>query len=70
MPHYDYLREDGSTFEYFQHMKDGQLVFCPTTGQFVKRLISRGLPPQFKGKGFYQTDYPSRRGGRNGRWND
>lgn len=38
MPMYAYRRDDGSTFEVFQHMADEPLGFCSDTGQQVKRI--------------------------------
>ena len=58
MPIYLYQREDGTTFEKMQKVSDAPLTSCPETGQKVKKLLS---PPalQFKGSGFYKTDYSS-----------
>lgn len=42
MPTYQYRREDGSIFEYFQGMNDEKLQKCPETGQKVVRLIGKG----------------------------
>jgi putative FmdB family regulatory protein len=60
MPLYEYLRKDGSKFEITQKITDSALTKCPTTGQDCTRIISVTAPPQFKGKGFYQTDYKKR----------
>ncbi|MCB0717417.1 MAG: zinc ribbon domain-containing protein [Bacteroidetes bacterium] len=57
MPTYQYRREDGSTFEIDQSIKDDALTTCPTTGQPVTRIISGGTGLIFKGSGFYLTDY-------------
>jgi len=57
MPTYVYRREDGTTFEYQQSIKDDALSVCPTTGQVVTRVISSGTGLIFKGSGFYLTDY-------------
>jgi predicted nucleic acid-binding Zn ribbon protein len=38
-------------------MKDEKLKECPKCGGNLKRLISAGSAPIFKGSGFYQTDY-------------
>lgn len=57
MPTYVYRREDGTTFEIRQSIKDEPLEKCPETGQDVKRLISGGSGIRFTGDGFYQTDY-------------
>src|SRR5690554_5719137 len=42
MPIYEYKREDGTVFDYWQTMSDDKLVTCPTTGQPITRLISGG----------------------------
>lgn len=57
MPTYEYKREDGSIFEYFQGMNDAPLTECPDTGQPVKRIISGGGGVVYKGDGWYVTDY-------------
>ena len=57
MPTYVYRREDGTTFEYQQSIKDAALSVCPTTGQPVTRVIVSGTGLIFKGSGFYLTDY-------------
>ena len=57
MPTYRYRRPDGSTFEVLQKFSDAPLTEDPTTGVPVERVISGGAGLQFKGTGFYQTDY-------------
>jgi putative FmdB family regulatory protein len=57
MPTYEYKREDGTVFEYFQGMNDEPLTTCPDTGQPVKRIISGGGGVVYKGSGWYVTDY-------------
>lgn len=57
MPTYDYLREDGTVFEYRQSINDKPLETCPETGQKVKRMISGGAGVVYKGTGWYVTDY-------------
>jgi putative FmdB family regulatory protein len=57
MPTYKYKREDGTTFETKQSIKDDALEECPETGQKVKRVISGGGGVVYKGDGFYVTDY-------------
>lgn len=57
MPTYEYKREDGTLFEFFQGMNDTPLETCPETGQKVKRMISGGGGVVYKGTGFYITDY-------------
>ena len=57
MPTYVYRRKDGTTFELFQRISDDALQVDPETGQAVERVISGGAGLQFKGTGFYITDY-------------
>lgn len=58
MPTYVYKRPDGTLFEAFQKMSDPALTVDPDTGVPVVRVISGGAGLQFKGTGFYLTDYP------------
>ncbi|HEV2980083.1 MAG TPA: zinc ribbon domain-containing protein [Solirubrobacteraceae bacterium] len=60
MPIYEYRRPDGTTFELQQSFSDDPLEVDPDTGVPVERVLH---PPavHFKGKGFYSTDYGSRR---------
>ena len=57
MPTYVYRRPDGTTFETFQKISDPALTEDPATGVPVTRVISGGAGLQFKGDGFYITDY-------------
>ena len=63
MPTYVYRRPDGTTFEAFQKISDDALTTDPTTGVPVERVISGGVGLQFKGTGFYLTDYANKSGG-------
>jgi predicted nucleic acid-binding Zn ribbon protein len=60
MPIYEYRRPDGTTFEIQQSFSDEPLSVDPETGVRVERVLH---PPavHFKGKGFYSTDYGTRR---------
>jgi putative FmdB family regulatory protein len=60
MPIYEYRRPDGSTFELVQSFSDESLTHDPETGVAVQRVLH---PPavHFKGKGFYNTDYGTRK---------
>lgn len=60
MPTYVYRREDGSTFEKAESMKDAPLEECRKTGQPVKRVI-QSASVRFRGGGYYASDY----GGKN-----
>lgn len=57
MPTYEYRRLDGTTFEVFQKISAPALTEDPETGEPVTRVISGGAGLQFKGDGFYLTDY-------------
>ncbi|MBI2417844.1 MAG: hypothetical protein HYV28_08065 [Ignavibacteriales bacterium] len=58
MPTYEYIcTECNYEFESFQSMSAAVLTECPTCKGKVRRKISAGLSPIFKGSGFYQTDY-------------
>ncbi|MEM1056139.1 MAG: FmdB family zinc ribbon protein [Bacteroidota bacterium] len=57
MPTYRYRRPDGTTFEVLQKISDAPLTEDPETGVPVQRVISGGAGLQFKGSGFYLTDY-------------
>ena len=62
MPTYVYRRPDGTTFEHFQKISDAALTEDPETGVPVTRVISGGAGLQFKGDGFYLTDYVRKSG--------
>jgi putative FmdB family regulatory protein len=60
MPIYEYRRPDGSTFEVMQKFSDEPLTTDPETGEPVERVFR---PPaiHFKGSGFHNTDYGTRK---------
>jgi putative FmdB family regulatory protein len=60
VPIYEYKRPDGSTFEIVQSFSDDPLTHDPESGVPVQRVLH---PPavHFKGTGFYQTDYGTRK---------
>jgi putative FmdB family regulatory protein len=60
MPIYEYRRPDGTTFEVMQKFSDEPLTHDPETGDPVERVFR---PPaiHFKGKGFHNTDYGTRK---------
>lgn len=61
MPTYEYkCLNCGNLFEAFQSIKAAPLEKCPQCTGKVKRLISSGGIPIFKGSGFYQTDYKNK----------
>jgi putative FmdB family regulatory protein len=60
MPIYEYRRPDGSTFEVMQRMADDALTLDPDSGVPVVRVL-HAPAIHFKGKGFYNTDYGTKR---------
>jgi putative FmdB family regulatory protein len=60
MPIYEYRRPDGSTFEVMQSFADEMLTHDPETGVEVSRVL-HAPALHFKGKGFYNTDYGTRK---------
>jgi putative FmdB family regulatory protein len=60
MPIYEYRRPNGTTFEVMQKMTDDALTRDPETGVPVERVF-HPVAVHFKGKGFYNTDYGTKR---------
>ena len=60
MPIYEYRREDGTTFDLIQKFSDDALTVDPETGQKVVRVL-HSPAVHFKGSGFYNTDYGTRK---------
>lgn len=60
MPIYEYRRPDGTTFELQQSFSDDPLKVDPETGVPVERVL-HAPAVHFKGKGFYNTDYGTRK---------
>jgi putative FmdB family regulatory protein len=60
MPIYEYRRPDGSTFEVLQSFSAPPLERDPDTGAPVERVL-HAPAVHFKGKGFYNTDYGTRK---------
>jgi putative FmdB family regulatory protein len=60
MPIYEYRRPDGTTFEVMQRMSDDPLTQDPETGVPLERVF-HPVAVHFKGKGFYNTDYGTKR---------
>jgi putative FmdB family regulatory protein len=57
MPLYEYeCQQEGTRFEIIQKFSDAPLTTCPTCGGSVRRLLSSPAI-QFKGSGWYITDY-------------
>jgi putative FmdB family regulatory protein len=65
MPIYEYKCENGHVFETIQRMADEPLTQCEECGAPAVRVLT---PPaiHFKGSGFHNTDYGTKRGGGNG----
>ena len=62
MPNYDYVcAQCGHKEEIFQKMSDASITECPQCHQNgFKRKVGGGVGLQFKGSGFYHTDYHSK----------
>ena len=65
MPIYEYKCENGHVFDTIQRMSDEPLRECEVCGAPASRVLT---PPaiHFKGSGFHNTDYGTKRGGGNG----
>jgi len=63
VPLYDYLcKKCGHRFEKIQKFSDPEIKECPQCGGEVERLLSAPAV-QFKGSGWYVTDYAKKSGG-------
>ncbi len=60
MPIYEYRCEKGHNFEVMQRMSDDPVVSCETCEAPVQRVF-RPVAVHFKGSGFYNTDYGTRK---------
>jgi putative FmdB family regulatory protein len=60
MPIYEYKCEKGHVFEVMQRMTDDPLSSCTTCSAPVQRVF-HPVAVHFKGSGFYNTDYGTRR---------
>ena len=60
MPIYEYRCENGHTFEVMQRMTDDPITTCEVDGAPVSRVF-HPVAVHFKGKGFYNTDYGTKR---------
>ncbi len=60
MPIYEYRCEQGHTFEVMQRMSDDPVVSCQTCEAPVQRVF-HPVAVHFKGSGFYNTDYGTRK---------
>ncbi|HET9228945.1 MAG TPA: FmdB family zinc ribbon protein, partial [Thermoanaerobaculia bacterium] len=63
MPIYEYqCTQCGKRTELLQRMDDAPLATCPECGGEVRKLFSAPAV-QFKGSGWYVTDYAGKKGG-------
>ena len=60
MPIYEYRCENGHTFEVIQRMTDDPVATCQTCEAPVQRVF-HPVAVHFKGSGFYNTDYGTKR---------
>jgi putative FmdB family regulatory protein len=60
MPIYEYRCEQGHTFEVMQRMSDDPVSNCETCDAPVARVF-HPVAVHFKGSGFYNTDYGTRK---------
>src|SRR5947209_18419332 len=60
MPIYEYRCEQGHTFEVMQRMTDDPVSTCQTCEAPVSRVF-HPVAVHFKGSGFYNTDYGTRK---------
>ncbi len=60
MPIYEYRCDQGHTFEVVQRMSDDPLASCQTCSAPVQRVF-HPVAVHFKGSGFYNTDYGTRK---------
>jgi putative FmdB family regulatory protein len=60
MPIYEYRCENGHTVEVMQKMTDDPVSVCSTCEAPVQRVF-HPVAVHFKGKGFYNTDYGTKR---------
>src|SRR4051794_19290221 len=65
MPIYEYKCENGHVFDVIQRMTDEPLHECQECGAPAARVLSAPAI-HFKGSGFHNTDYGTKRGGGNG----
>ena len=60
MPIYEYRCQQGHTFEVMQRMSDDPVTACKTCESPVQRVF-HPIAVHFKGSGFYNTDYGTRK---------
>jgi putative FmdB family regulatory protein len=65
MPIYEYKCDNGHVFEVIQRMSDEPLTKCEECGAAAARVLTAPAI-HFKGSGFHNTDYGTRKGGNGG----
>jgi putative FmdB family regulatory protein len=65
MPIYEYKCDNGHVFDAIQKMTDEPLTKCEECGAPAARVLTAPAI-HFKGSGFHNTDYGTRKGGGNG----
>jgi len=60
VPIYEYRCDKGHTFEVMQRMTDDPVAVCETCDAPVQRVF-HPIAVHFKGSGFYNTDYGTRK---------
>jgi putative FmdB family regulatory protein len=60
MPIYEYRCKKGHQFEVMQRMGDDPVTKCEVCGEAVQRVF-HPIAVHFKGSGFYNTDYGTRK---------
>jgi putative FmdB family regulatory protein len=60
MPIYEYRCDNGHTFEVIQRMSDDPVAVCQTCEAPVQQVF-HPVAVHFKGSGFYNTDYGTRK---------
>jgi putative FmdB family regulatory protein len=69
MPIYEYRCENGHTFEVLRKMTDDPITVCQTCERPVVQVF-HPITVHFKGKGFYNTDYGTKKRAREVESND
>jgi putative FmdB family regulatory protein len=69
MPIYEYRCENGHTFEVMQSFRDDPIAECQTCSLPVEKVF-HPVAIHFKGKGFHNTDYGTRKRSREGSESD
>lgn len=65
MPIYEYKCDNGHVFDVIQRMSDEPLTECQECGAHAERVL-HPVAIHFKGSGFHNTDYKTKKTGANG----